>query len=279
MIKLSIITVNLNNRDGLLRTIDSVSSQTFRNYEHVVVDGNSDDGSVDLIKSRITIDRWISEPDSGVYNAMNKGIKMASGEYIQFLNSGDTLVAPDTLERVFEKYPADVGLIYGDVLRPDSAGSIIHKSAPSQLTLLASYLFQVCHQSIFYHRDIFQRIGLYDEQYKILADQDFTIRCLIAGVTTHYTGLPIANYEGGGISALQRDVAAQEKKRIWESHLPAIVLADYERLKRLESENRRLKRAEEWIEAAKLKPLWFNLALVCKWRWDRLTARNKRSVK
>ena len=101
--KLSIITVNLNNRDGLQKTIDSVVSQTFKDYEWIVIDGGSTDGSKELIEQYADhFTDWVSEPDKGIYNAMNKGIGMASGEYIQFLNSGDSLVSGHVVDQMSE---------------------------------------------------------------------------------------------------------------------------------------------------------------------------------
>lgn len=108
--KLSIITVKLNNRDGLKRTIDSVVSQTFTDYEWIVIDGGSTDGSRELIEQyQDHFAYWCSEPDKGIYNAMNKGIAHAKGEWLQFLNSGDVLYSNNTLASVFSsKYDADV---------------------------------------------------------------------------------------------------------------------------------------------------------------------------
>ena len=101
--KISIITINLNNVSGLENTLSSVRAQTFRDFEQIVVDGGSSDGSVDVIRANSDwIAQWISEPDSGIYNAMNKGVRMASGDYLLFLNSGDCLASPKVLENVFQ---------------------------------------------------------------------------------------------------------------------------------------------------------------------------------
>src|SRR5690554_2808646 len=121
-IKLSVITVNLNNAAGLSKTLESVASQTFTNYEHIIIDGGSTDGSVDIIKD---YERkfngapghlyWVSEPDKGIYNAMNKGIKVASGEYCNFLNSGDYYISAPTLSTIFDHNP-NSDILYGDAL-------------------------------------------------------------------------------------------------------------------------------------------------------------------
>ena len=101
--KLSIITINFNDREGLDKTIQSVINQAYKEFEYIVIDGASTDGSVDVIKKYADkLTHWVSEPDSGIYNAMNKGTQMASGEYCLYLNSGDFLAEDDVLERLFE---------------------------------------------------------------------------------------------------------------------------------------------------------------------------------
>ena len=271
--KLSVITVNLNHRAGLEVTLASVRAQTFRDVEQIVVDGGSSDGSLDVIRaSAPTIARWVSEPDSGIYNAMNKGIRMASGDYLLFLNSGDCLAAPDVLDGVFREDDPDCGMIYGDTLRKTSGGEEL-RTTPGRLTPFAFYKFRVCHQSVVYRRSLFETHGGYDESFKISADAEFNVRCLRAGVKARRVDFPIARYEGGGVSATATAAATAENHRIWQRHLGPGILEDYDRLAALDAECRRLKRAEDWIEEAKRKPLWYNVALVCKWRWDRLTGR------
>lgn len=125
--KLSIITINLNNKDGLEKTIESVVSQTFTDYEFIIIDGGSTKGDVELIKEyENKISYWVSEKDSGIYNAQNKGIKQARGEYLYFLNSGDALYENTTLEKVFKNDPHD----------PFICGSFIWKSPDSSKQIL-----------------------------------------------------------------------------------------------------------------------------------------------
>lgn len=271
---LSIVTINRNHASGLAATLESVRAQTFRDFEQIVVDGGSTDGSLDVIRAVApTIARWVSEPDSGIYNAMNKGIRMASGDYLLFLNSGDCLAAPDVLDGVFRDDDPDCGMIYGDTLRNTPEGGVELRPAPEHLTPFAFYKFRVCHQSIIYRRSLFEAHGGYDESFKISADAEFNVRCLRAGVKARRVAFPIACYEGGGVSATATAAATAENERIWQRHLGPGILEDYDRLAALDAECRRLKQAEDWIEDAKRKPLWYNLALVCKWRWDRLMGR------
>ena len=120
--KLSIITINRNNATGLEKTMQSVVSQTFKEFEYIVVDGASKDGSVEVIKelgTEIAHLQWVSEPDSGIYNAMNKGIRMASGDYIQILNSGDCLAAADVTERMLKalEEKGNPTILYGNMVK------------------------------------------------------------------------------------------------------------------------------------------------------------------
>lgn len=166
--RLSIITVNLNNREGLQKTIDSVVSQTFKDFEWIVIDGGSTDGSKALIEQYADhMAYWVSEPDKGIYNAMNKGIKVSKGEYLYFLNSGDWLWEPDTLQSVFEAVdtlPKDC-FVYGNYY--DRDGSVY--SPPEKLDLSLFLNSTLCHQAVFHPRLVFSEEG-YDESFKIVAD-------------------------------------------------------------------------------------------------------------
>lgn len=268
--KISIITINLNNVSGLENTLSSVRAQTFRDFEQIVVDGGSSDGSVDVIRANSDwIAQWISEPDSGIYNAMNKGVRMASGDYLLFLNSGDCLASPKVLENVFQNSLNDSDIIFGETLRKIPGGGVELRTTPAHLTPFAFYKFRICHQSVIYHRSVFDIHGIYDESYKISADAEFGVRCVCAGVKSRRVDFPIALYEGGGVSATDTTAANAENKRIWDKYLGQGIREDYDRMAYLDAECRRLKRAEDWIEGAKRKPLWYNVAMVVKWRWDR----------
>lgn len=272
--KLTVVTINLNNGPGLKRTIESVRQQTFRDFEHIVIDAGSDDGSVEIIKDYADgLSYWISEPDSGIYNAMNKGVLHAKGEYLHFLNSGDTVAAADTYAALFDELTPDVDILFGDLFRPGASGDFELRGAAQSLTLYEIYRFRIGHPATLYKRDLFEKFGLYDESYAISGDMEFTVRCIIGGVTCFYTGLAIARYEGGGISETQKEISTAERNTMWAKYLPPTVISSFASLSRLERENQRLQKAELWIESAKRKPLWYNLALVCKWRWDRLWGR------
>lgn len=212
--KVSVITVVLNNKAGLTKTIESIREQSFGDYELIVVDGGSSDGTVELIEQhRDVVSRWISERDAGIYDAMNKGISLARGEYLLFLNSGDYFANPNSLESVFESEDADhpVTLIYCDSYEEDLAGRKYLKRArhPSRL-----YLGMFTHhQAMFFSR---AAVGSgYEANYRIAGDYALVCRLLRMGsATTRYIPIPVTVFEEGGFS--QRNISAgrQELLRI-----------------------------------------------------------------
>ena len=170
--KLSIITINLNNASGLDKTIQSVINQTFKDFEYIVIDGNSTDGSVEVIKKHSSgINYWVSEPDTGIYNAMNKGIRKAQGDYCLFLNSGDWLISSTTLQDVFNEInniiPADV--FYSN--RINSDGTIY--TIPNNLSV--NFLVQkpLSHQNSLIKRTLFYEHGFYNEDLYLASDWEF----------------------------------------------------------------------------------------------------------
>jgi glycosyltransferase involved in cell wall biosynthesis len=174
---LSIITINYNNLDGLKKTTSSVFEQTYEDIEFIIIDGGSDDGSLDLIKENgERIDHWVSEDDSGIYHAMNKGIKAATGEYLLFLNSGDVLTEVSALEDFTDHPSFDGDIIYGDY--KFERGEKVYPD-----TLYPAYFMKTSlpHQSTFFKKSVFELMGLYDEKYKIGADRAFYIKCYLSG--------------------------------------------------------------------------------------------------
>lgn len=171
--KLSIITVNLNDKTGLEKTITSVISQSFSDFEFIIIDGESTDGSIDIInqyKSKISY--WVSEKDSGIYNAMNKGIRQAKGEYLYFLNSGDALHNENVLHHIFNDDPHEpfiCGNFYMEVggkLEADTA----YKDRDWRFAIYDLFAGFLCHQAFFIHRSNFEKYGLYSEELKVISD-------------------------------------------------------------------------------------------------------------
>lgn len=223
--KLSIITVNLNNCAGLQRTIDSILAQTWRDFEWIVIDGGSTDGSKELIERYAEyFSYWVSEPDNGIYNAMNKGIRMAKGEYLNFMNSGDRFAGPEVLRDVFENLsPADI--VYGICVQKDAEGKDQTLGICRQLEWYDLLSANIPHQAAFYKRSCFDRIGGYDERYHVLADWRFnaTVLMYYGGVAT-FLPLLICYYEGGGAS--ETDKAREEHERLCQETFPLTVRKD-----------------------------------------------------
>lgn len=204
--KLSIITINLNNAAGLDKTIASVQSQNFKNKEHIVIDGGSTDNSTAIIeKYKLNLSKWISEKDSGIYNAMNKGIRLAEGEYLLFLNSGDTLYSENTLSEISWD---GTDIIYGNMM--------IHENDTSRIGLMPKFLSRkhmvrdtLWHPVSFIKKEIFNRLGFYDETLKIVGDYDFFLKCIIKNKVSYFhCGKVIAAFNTEGMSS---DPANREK--------------------------------------------------------------------
>jgi glycosyltransferase involved in cell wall biosynthesis len=172
--KISIITINYNNLEGLKRTVESVINQTWQEFEYIVIDGGSTDGSAEFIKNHSDkIDYWVSEPDKGIFNAMNKGVVKATGEYLLFLNSGDYLNDSSILDKK-HIYLKDKEIICFNIkeIREDS---IRIKKSPDKITFFHMFKDTIPHQSTFIHKGLFERIGFYDENLKIVSDWKFFI--------------------------------------------------------------------------------------------------------
>jgi glycosyltransferase involved in cell wall biosynthesis len=174
---ISIITINYNNHEGLKKTIESVNNQTWQQFEYIVIDGGSTDGSKEYIKSKSDkIDYWISEPDKGIYNAMNKGITKATGEYLLFLNSGDHFFKNDVLFE-YHKFLVEKDLIYFNLNFIDKEKSWIGKY-PRQLTFSHFISDTLPHPATFIKRQLFEQFGLYDERFKVVSDWKFFVECI-----------------------------------------------------------------------------------------------------
>jgi glycosyltransferase involved in cell wall biosynthesis len=230
-VKLSIITINLNNDTGLKKTIESVINQTLRNFEFIIIDGGSTDRSVELIKEYAgQINYYVSEPDRGIYNAMNKGIQQAHGEYCFFLNSGDYFVNERVLEKVFSDiFNEDV--VFGNLIVLLN-GNIVGKSrGKEKLTFNDIYSSLLKHQASFIRRQLFDKSGLYNEDLKITADWEFFIKTVgLGGATYRYLDIDISCFDNNGISNNSSELVSDERKAIIKKYIPSMMQPDYEYL-------------------------------------------------
>ena len=226
--KLSIITINYNNCDGLRKTIESVIAQTTRDFEYIVIDGGSTDGSVDVIKEYADyIDYWVSEPDKGIYNAMNKGVAVAHGDYCQFLNSGDWLY-DNTVTETFLNLAKHTDIILGKTAHIKRNNIQVRRSVTDSISFFDLYKGAINHQSS-YIKTILCREYPYDENYRICSDWKFFIDTLIRHNCTFSTiDNIVAYFDMEGISSTNPQLNVQERATVIESlNLPPRILYDY----------------------------------------------------
>ena len=176
--QISIITVTFNNHDGLLKTLFSVRSQSYHLYEHIVIDGGSNDGTLKALETFNNSNlKWLSEPDNGIYHAMNKGIELSSGRWLLFLNAGDTLFDTNTLEKITSKLDVSYGIVFGQIELLFDKNHRKIKAIPPQIS---PFHLRFCnHQTAFIRNDLIKKLK-YDENYKICGDSDFFARAYLA---------------------------------------------------------------------------------------------------
>ncbi|MEA5141176.1 glycosyltransferase family 2 protein [Arcicella rigui] len=211
--KLSIITINFNNKIGLRKTIESVISQTFNDFEYIIIDGGSSDESVEvIIENKNKINYWVSEKDNGVYHAMNKGIALANGKYLLFLNSGDFLYDSTVLEKIFmNEHKADFLCGRCAISRK---GEVIHITNPPEIHTFQTYFKgSINHQSTFIKKEMFLRFGLYREDFRYNSDWEFWIRTIILNnCSTEKINEIVCEYNLEGISSTENNSEAYKKE-------------------------------------------------------------------
>lgn len=223
--KLSIITVNYNDAEGLERTIKSVISQTFHDYEFIIIDGGSTDDSVNIIKKyERHIDYWVSEHDGGIYPGMNKGLRQAKGEYVNFMNGGDCYHSEDVLEKIFALETN------ADIITGAHAENGIRNVGEGGVTMLDLYKWAIDHQASFIRREIALRHP-YDEKYRIVSDWKFFIESLVFdNCTFYYTDMIVVDVDMKGISNTNFVLDKKEREAVLHELFPDRVLKDYQML-------------------------------------------------
>ena len=313
MLKLSIITINYNDAAGLKKTLDSVVAQSYANIQHVIVDGGSTDGSVEIIREyaanraamgngQWVIDsdtnrqspianrheiQWISEPDNGIYNAMNKGIEIALGkrivnddhtssplasrllpdslsEYIQILNSGDLLAAPDVTEKMvlqLSQYGESVGIFYGNMIKEYPDGKRVKdtclgdsKTNGRQMAIReiewTMYDFikgTINHDPTYIHRSLYEKYGLYDDTLRIVSDWKWFVQSVVfGGEKVFYIPMDVTIFDMTGISETNLKAREDERQREMEKMLQMAILKDYYNYHFPIDQINRLKRNHMW---------------------------------
>lgn len=236
---------------------------------------------------------WISEPDKGIYNAMNKGIRMATGEYIQILNSGDILAAPDVTERMMAalaqqvkgeensgaeikaynlssiNYKLNTPIFYGNMIKVNAAGKVVGKSGYTEYSLRQFYSSTLNHDCAYIRKDLFEEYGLYDENLKIVSDWKWYLQAIGLGrVKPKYVDIDVTIFDDGGISETQLDKRYAERRQVLEELLPPAILWDYDTHA---FEMEQMNRLRRW----KLYPLVYFMERVC-FKFEKWTNKLKR---
>lgn len=277
--RLSIVTINYNNVNGLRKTLASVVAQSYRDIEHIIVDAASTDGSVDVIREYESANRssvnpltiiWSSEKDKGIYDGMNKGIRKATGDYIQILNSGDILASDDVTERMINSLNSlnvnslndkiGVPILYGNMIRDFGNGKLSKdiclgdrvkseelRAHEVEWTMDDFIKGTVNHDPTYIHRSLYEKYGLYDENLKICSDWKWFVNVVVfGGEKLYYVQIYVTIFDTTGISETNLAFREQERHAELEKMLPAAILKDYDQYHFPISQYNRLKKYHLW---------------------------------
>ncbi len=224
----SIITINLNNASGLEKTITSVLNQQFTDREFIIIDGASTDGSIQVLKkyeSQLTY--WVSEKDSGIYNAMNKGIDKSYGNYILFLNSGDCLYDNNVLQKIYNLRPSEQ-LVYGDMIIAENDGKTRKGIMPDSLNEIHLYKDTLWHPVTFIQSGVFKEFGNYNEEYRLAGDYEFFLRLILKYRCTYrHIPLVVSVFDNSGMSSnpQNRKLLMDERLKAQKKYFNILLLA------------------------------------------------------
>ena len=237
MSKLSIITINYNDKIGLKKTIESVVNQSYKDYEFIVIDGGSTDGSKELISEyQNKIAYWVSEKDNGVFHAMNKGIRIATGDFVIFMNGGDRFNSNSVLEEIVPEFDSQFDIYYGNNYK-ESPTSKRLKTYPEKLNFSFFYSSSINHQSTFIRKSLFENHFYYNENFKIASDWEFFAYVIChKNVAYKYLNKTIAVYDFTGISSNPNfsELFLKEKLQSIQKYFPAFI-EDYKEVSELNS--------------------------------------------
>lgn len=232
MINLSIITINYNNASGLKKTVDSVINQNYKDFDYIIIDGKSTDNSVEVIKSiNLPNFNWVSEKDIGIYNAMNKGIKMAEGDYLLFLNSGDFLKNNKVLDEVLFSIKKGVSFIGCNLILNYKNEKKIKKH-PEKISFSYLLTSTILHPSTFIKKEMFDKYGSYNEKNKIVSDWEFFFKAIaLNGESFQKIDKELTIFDMYGISSNSEnsDIVKYEKEQVFNKYLKSIYVNDLDK--------------------------------------------------
>ena len=250
MMILSIITITYNNIAGLKRTVESVTRQQFHDWELIVVDGASNDGTLEWLaefkrNNQAVNFHYVSEPDNGVYEAQNKGIRMTTGDYCFFLNAGDVFCDEHVLTQMFQDKPT-ADIVYGNEIVVDADGRRVgYCKGVENPTFLDLYQSCMKHQATFIHKSLFDKYGMYDDSLRIVADWEWFLRIIAFhdDVTLQYKNIDVTFFEAGGFSYTHPEICKAENAIVRKRYMSSKRMqADYDFFCRYE----RLRDAERY---------------------------------
>jgi glycosyltransferase involved in cell wall biosynthesis len=261
MVYFSIITVNKNNCHGLEKTIRSVVDQTYNNFELIIIDGNSMDGSIEIIKQfEHRISYWVSEEDTGIYHAMNKGIAKSHGHYCLFLNSGDYLYNNNILREVAH-LDLKEDIVSGDIIKFSDFHEnteLFSRIRHSDITFFDLFNNSLNHQASFIKRALYDKYGLYEEKYKVISDWVFMLKTIVINnVSFRYIPMVISYYNEDGISNGKTNYYIDERIPALNELIPKRILADYNILFKRDMYNAQVRLNRYWLPRVLVKSISF----------------------
>lgn len=204
----SVIVVCYNEKpENIEKTLSSIINQNYQEVELIVIDGKSNEDTIKCLnKFKKNISVFLSESDQGIYDAMNKGVSRSTGEWVIFMNIGDSFYSDNTLLKSLESINDEYDIFYGDIYREDMC---IVSKPPKYINRFTFYSTYFCHQSLLFRRVLFDQIGLFNITYKLLADRDWIYKAYLHGAKFKYKSLTICRYEGGGVSTSPQIVKSE----------------------------------------------------------------------
>lgn len=213
MCKLSIITINYNSYEGLKKTVESVIGQSYKEFEYIIIDGGSTDGSAEyIIKERDNFDYWVSETDNGIYSAMNKGILKATGEYLLFLNSGDLLLDKNILNNIVLNFK-EKALYYAPIYLEQDKGTRKKVDYPLKIDEKFAFTNTICQQAVIYHFSVFND-NFFDEELEYISDWKMHFTLFKRKINFIHFDMPFAIYDLNGLTSRGETKYRAHKERL-----------------------------------------------------------------